>query len=59
MVFLGLLEKPPWGMVIEICMSSFIEIVRLEKCQKSGELWLGGDRMKGILSPICLKFKVP
>ena len=44
--FSGFLEKPPWGMVLECFMPSFIEVARFESCQKSGELRLEGERKK-------------
>ena len=57
----GFLEMPSWRILLESSMPSFIEVIRLETSQKSGELWLEGEERKkqGILNPFRLKFKIP
>ena len=59
--FSGVSRKDPWGMLLGSCIPNFIEVVRLQSCQKLGELWLEGERKKkrGILNPFRLKFEVP
>ena len=46
--FSGFLKKPSWGMLLESCTTRFIEVARLENCQKAGELWLEGEERNKI-----------
>ena len=39
-------RKALWGMLIGSCTPNFIEVARLESCQKPGELWLESERKK-------------